>query len=125
MATRALISKHITNPVNFGRVPKFTSSGAARGQLHGDFIAYQLLVHRGRIKQIRWTGTGCDLVLAVASMVAEAMEGKYLVVADAILANVLTGIQGYDAVCVEVVREAFYCCMDPGAHRGTCRKVTV
>lgn len=119
-----LISKHIATPINFGRVRGFTNSGAARGPLHDDFIAFQAKVERGKIAEIKWSGTGCSITMAAASMVAETLQGRHMITVVPAMIEVLAPLRGYNASCLSVVTEAIDCCFDSDPkNRGSVRVV--
>lgn len=123
MDTTTLISNHIANPTNFGRVVGFTSSGAARGPDHEDFIAFQVKMERGKVVDIKWSGTGCSIVMAAASIAAEAIKGRHLVTVVPAMVEALAPLRGYSSVCLSVVTEAIDCCFDPMS-RGKVRYVS-
>jgi NifU-like protein involved in Fe-S cluster formation len=120
-----LISRHISEPINFGRVVRFTHSGAARGPEHEDFIAFQAKVYRGHIEEIRWQGTGCPIVLSAASVVADALEGCQLVSVDTIATEALLPFEEYKrTTCLKVVKAAVEGCFNwDTKERGKCRQV--
>ena len=75
---REHILDHYQHPRNRGTIehPDITYEDA--NPLCGDLIRMDLKVRDGRIDQVRFSGTGCSISQAAASMLCEAIEGKTL-----------------------------------------------
>lgn len=75
---RENILDHYKHPRNRGTLegPDITYEDA--NPLCGDRIRMDLKVKDGRIEQIRFSGQGCSISQAAASMLCEAVEGKTL-----------------------------------------------
>jgi nitrogen fixation NifU-like protein len=75
---RENILEHYKHPRNQGTLehPDITYEDA--NPLCGDRIRMDLNVRDGRIDQIRFSGHGCSISQAAASMLCEAVEGKPL-----------------------------------------------
>jgi nitrogen fixation protein NifU and related proteins len=75
---RENILDHYRHPRNRGTLehPDITYEDA--NPLCGDRIRMDLAVKDGRIDQIRFSGVGCSISQAAASMLSEAVEGKTL-----------------------------------------------
>ena len=75
---REHILDHYQHPRNRGTIenPDITYEDA--NPLCGDLIRMDLNVRDGRIDQVRFSGTGCSISQAAASMLCEAIEGKTL-----------------------------------------------
>ena len=111
-----VLSKHMANPSNFGLLKGFTHCGSARGPNHEDFIAFQAIEGRGRVRAVKWTGTGCGLVMAAASIVAEVLEGKYWITVGLLAREKLALLKKYDSACLQVVQDAVDSCFGPGGN---------
>ena len=75
---RENILEHYQHPRNRGTLehPDITYEDA--NPLCGDRIRMDLQIKDGRIEQIRFSGHGCSISQAAASMLCEAVEGKPL-----------------------------------------------
>jgi nitrogen fixation NifU-like protein len=75
---REHILDHYQHPRNRGTLehPDITFEDA--NPLCGDRIRMDLNVRDGRIEAVRFSGTGCSISQAAASMLSEAIEGKTL-----------------------------------------------
>jgi nitrogen fixation NifU-like protein len=75
---RENILDHYKHPRNQGTLenPDITYEDA--NPLCGDKIRMDLRVKEGRIEQIRFSGHGCSISQAAASMLCEALEGRLL-----------------------------------------------
>jgi NifU-like protein involved in Fe-S cluster formation len=125
MTVAELILQHTETPKYFGRIKGFTTSGAARGPEHEDFIAFQSVISHGRITEIAWQGDGCSVTMAAASILAEALKGKSAGNYADITDRTLDRLHAFNKSCVEVVREAADACFTfDEKERGTCKIVT-
>ena len=75
---RENILDHFKHPRNRGTIenPDITYEDA--NPLCGDRIRMDFKIREGRIDQVRFSGTGCSISQAAASMMAERIEGKTL-----------------------------------------------
>ena len=69
---------HYENPSNYGTLPDPDISHEEDNPLCGDRIRIELLVEEDVIKAVRFSGHGCTISLAAASMLTEEIEGKTL-----------------------------------------------
>ena len=69
---------HYENPSNYGTLPNPDISHEEDNPLCGDRIRMDLLVENDIIKEVRFSGHGCTISLAAASMLTEKIEGKSL-----------------------------------------------
>lgn len=69
---------HYENPSNYGTLPEPDISHEEDNPLCGDRIRIDLGVEDGIIKEVRFSGHGCTISLAAASMLTEEIEGKSL-----------------------------------------------
>jgi nitrogen fixation NifU-like protein len=76
---RELILDYYRNPRNFGKLEKFDIDAHDTNPLCGDEIEMQIRVGEGRkIEEIKFTGKGCAISQASASMLTELARGKQL-----------------------------------------------
>lgn len=82
---RDIILEHFRNPRNVGRLeqPDFTSQGA--NPFCGDELELTVRLEGPRIRQIRIQAKGCSISQASASMMTEAVQGKTLKEAEALI----------------------------------------
>lgn len=69
---------HYENPSNYGTLPNPDISHEEDNPLCGDKIRMDLLVESDIIKEVRFSGHGCTISLAAASMLTEKILGKTL-----------------------------------------------
>lgn len=76
---RELILDYYRSPRNFGKLEKFDIDARDTNPLCGDEIEMQIRVGEGKeIAEIRFTGRGCAISQASASMLTELAKGKPL-----------------------------------------------
>ena len=75
---RQNILDHYQNPRNFGTLPKPDISVEDSNPLCGDKIRMDLLVQDDRVTDVRFSGVGCSISRAAASMLTEEIKGKTL-----------------------------------------------
>ncbi len=75
---RQNILDHYQNPRNFGTLPKPDISVEDSNPLCGDKIRMDLQVADGRVTDVRFSGVGCSISRAAASMLTEEIKGKTL-----------------------------------------------
>jgi nitrogen fixation NifU-like protein len=92
------ILDHYRNPRNFGHLENPTAKAEDLNPLCGDKIAMELSVGAdGKIDDVRFSGKGCAISQASASMLTETLKGKTLeevaqLSHDVVLENVGIGI---------------------------------
>ena len=69
---------HYENPSNYGTLPNPDISHEEDNPLCGDRIRIDLLIEDDKVKEVRFSGHGCTISLAAASMLTEEIEGKSL-----------------------------------------------
>jgi nitrogen fixation protein NifU and related proteins len=94
---RDYILDHYRNPRNFGRLEKPSATAEELNPLCGDVIRMDLLVDDGIVKDVRFSGKGCAISQASASMLTESIKGMRLedvakLTKEAVLDNVGIGI---------------------------------
>jgi nitrogen fixation protein NifU and related proteins len=72
------ILDHSQNPRNFGTLDHPDISAEDSNPLCGDTIRMDLIVRDGVIEDVRFTGVGCSISRAAASMLTEEIKGKTL-----------------------------------------------
>jgi nitrogen fixation NifU-like protein len=71
-----VILDHGKRPRNFGPLPGATHHAEGLNPLCGDHLAVELLVEEGRVKEARFTGQGCAISKASASVMTGLVKGK-------------------------------------------------
>jgi nitrogen fixation NifU-like protein len=89
-----IILDHYRHPRGRGELepPKITQEGF--NPSCGDEIILDLRVQDGRIQEIRFRGRGCSISQASASMLTEAVQGKTVEQARALIQQVLALVKG-------------------------------
>jgi nitrogen fixation NifU-like protein len=94
---RDYILDHYRNPRNFGTLDHSDVEAEDLNPLCGDQIRMQLLLDDGVVKDVRFSGKGCAISQASASMLTEMVKGMKLsdvakLSRDVVLENVGIGI---------------------------------
>jgi len=78
--SREIILDHYQNPRNHGRLEHPTLANRGHNPLCGDEIELSVAIDEqdGRIREIAFTGRGCSISQASASMMTEVIKGKSL-----------------------------------------------
>ncbi len=110
------ILDHYRNPRNFGHIETPTVSAEDLNPLCGDQIRMELAVgDDGRVEDVKFSGKGCAISQASASMLTETIKGMKLedvakLPQDAVLENVGIGISPTRMKCamlgLKVVKSA-------------------
>lgn len=69
------ILAHYRRPHNRGTLPGATAWGRVSNPTCGDAIAVEAIVDGGVIRDVRFTGEGCSLAIASASMMTQIAKG--------------------------------------------------
>ena len=76
---RELILDYYRNPRNFGKLDRFDIDARDTNPLCGDEVGIQIRVGEGpKIEEIKFSGKGCAISQASASMLTELAKGKQL-----------------------------------------------
>jgi len=75
---RDLILDHWKNPHNFGKLKKPTVEIKEANPLCGDDIELQIVVKKEKITDVKFSGEGCALSQAGASILTDILKGKSL-----------------------------------------------
>jgi nitrogen fixation protein NifU and related proteins len=91
------ILDHYRNPRNFGHLERADAAAEDLNPLCGDKIRFELEIEGGRVKDVRFSGKGCAISQASASMLSESIKGEKLedvlrMSREAVLENVGIGI---------------------------------
>lgn len=95
---RDFILDHYRNPRNFGHLERPDAQAEDLNPLCGDKIKFELKVDpEGRVEDVRFSGKGCAISQASASMLTESIKGSKLedvarLSKDVVLENVGIGI---------------------------------
>lgn len=94
---RDYILDHYRNPRNFGHLDRVDVQAEDLNPLCGDEIRMELALDDGTVKDVRFSGKGCAISQAAASMLTERVKGMRLddvakLSKDAVLEDVGIGI---------------------------------
>lgn len=71
-----LVVEHKRAPRNFGSLAAPTHQARGHNPQCGDDLKVELRVDQGRLDDIRFSGQGCAICIASASMMTEALKGR-------------------------------------------------
>ena len=80
-----VILDHNKRPRNFGSLPEATAHAEGYNPLCGDKVSVTVNLKTGRIEDIMFTGAGCAISQASASLMTEAVKGKSIAEAKEIV----------------------------------------
>jgi len=93
---RDYILEHYRRPHNFGVLESPTATFEGSNPLCGDRITMQLAVDDGVVREIGFTGRGCAISQASASLLTDEVKGKPVADAAALGATDLLDLLGID-----------------------------
>jgi len=93
---RDYILEHSRRPHNFGVIEDPSASFEGSNPLCGDRITLQIRVHDGVVDRIGFTGRGCAISQASASLLTDEIKGKPLAEVAGIRADDLLDLLGID-----------------------------
>jgi nitrogen fixation NifU-like protein len=70
------ILEHYRRPRHKGALDRATGSHGEKNPLCGDDVAVAVRVEAGRVDEARYTGTGCSIMQATASMLMDLVQGR-------------------------------------------------
>ncbi|MFZ1626311.1 MAG: SUF system NifU family Fe-S cluster assembly protein [Candidatus Moraniibacteriota bacterium] len=70
------ILDHYRNPRHYGSLEAPTHRAAAKNPTCGDALCMDLRIRHGTISDVRFTGSGCAISQASASLLSEYVHGK-------------------------------------------------
>lgn len=73
---REVILDHNQNPRHYGRLQHPTATVGLHNPTCGDHLIMDLTVEEGRVQDIAFSGQGCSISMASASILAESVRGK-------------------------------------------------
>ncbi len=82
---REVILDHFKSPTHHGELPGAQVHVTGSNPLCGDEMTFHLKLDDGRLSAIRFTGKGCAISQAAASMLATQLEGKSVAQAGALI----------------------------------------
>ena len=71
-----VILDHNKNPRNNGTLEQYTHHAEGHNPLCGDNISIQVIVENGLVQETKFTGSGCAISTASASILTETIKGK-------------------------------------------------
>ncbi|NJK79465.1 MAG: SUF system NifU family Fe-S cluster assembly protein [Chloroflexaceae bacterium] len=77
------ILEHSKYPSNFGTLEHATCSHEEHNPLCGDRVRIDLMIEGDTVQDIRFSGKGCAISMASASMLTEAIKGQSVAAAHA------------------------------------------
>lgn len=73
-----IILEEYENPKNLGTIKKPTITASAGNPICGDRIVVTMKIKNKRIEEIKFSGDGCAISIAAASIITEKIKGKTL-----------------------------------------------
>lgn len=73
---RDVIVDHNRNPRNFGKLDPADAHADGHNPLCGDRLSLYVNLDGGRIREVKFDGSGCAISVASASLLTEAVKGK-------------------------------------------------
>ncbi|MBI2625358.1 MAG: iron-sulfur cluster assembly scaffold protein [Candidatus Nealsonbacteria bacterium] len=73
---KEIILEYYKNPKNYGRIKKPTSSAFLANPLCGDKIRIDVILKKGKVREIKFSGDGCAISQASASLLTEYSKQK-------------------------------------------------
>lgn len=71
-----VILDHWRHPRNKGRLPEATGAAIEANPLCGDVVRLEVKVQAGKVADVRFSGEGCAITQAAASLLTEIVRGK-------------------------------------------------
>lgn len=99
---RQVILDHSSQPRNFGELENANGSLELHNPTCGDVIKLQLYIKEGIIEQAKFSGHGCSISTASASMMTEVVIGKNMQEAKKQIEEFLLLVQGKATEDVEL-----------------------
>ncbi|MBF6604497.1 MAG: iron-sulfur cluster assembly scaffold protein [Chloroflexi bacterium] len=93
---RDYILEHSRRPHNFGIIEAPSASYEGSNPLCGDRITLQLAVRAGLVERVGFTGRGCAISQASASLLTDEIKGRPLAEVEAFRADDLLDLLGID-----------------------------
>ena len=93
---RDYILEHYRRPHNFGVLDAPTASYEGSNPLCGDRITMMLGIHDGVVSEVAFTGRGCAISQASASLLTDEIKGKTVAAVEAMTPDDLLDLLGID-----------------------------
>lgn len=103
---RQVILDHSSHPHHHGTLEQATDQIELNNPTCGDVIQLQLILEKDRINDIRFSGSGCAISTASASMMTEAVMGRTTQEALALVDQFSLLVQGKEDDNVEALGDA-------------------
>ena len=91
---REVILDHFREPHNQGELPDAQVTAQGTNPLCGDEMAFWVKLSGERIEQVKFSGKGCAISQATASMLTEQLKGKSVKDAQALIQTMRAMMQG-------------------------------
>lgn len=78
-----VILEHNKKPRNFGKLESCTHHAEGHNPLCGDQLELSLVIENGLVQDIKFTGSGCAIDVASASLMTGAVKGRPVAEAEA------------------------------------------
>ncbi len=91
-----MILDHGKRPRNFGSLPAANRHADGHNPLCGDKVTVAVLLQDGKVADVRFTGAGCAISMASASLMTEAIKGKSEAELREMFQKFHTGLTGAD-----------------------------
>lgn len=88
------ILDHYRNPRNFGSLEEPTHRAEAKNPTCGDALHMDITIENGTIADVRFSGSGCAISQASASLLTEYVKGKQAEMALALEPKTVLGLLG-------------------------------
>jgi nitrogen fixation NifU-like protein len=94
---QSVILDHNRKPRNFGELPQANRHADGKNPLCGDEVHVAVVVEDDRITEVKFTGHGCAISKASASLMTTAVKGKTRAEAEALFQRFHALVLGQDA----------------------------
>ncbi len=89
-----VILEHNKKPRNFGKLDPCTHHAEGHNPLCGDQLEVTLVIENGLVQDIKFTGSGCAIDVASASLMTGLVKGKSVAEAEAMVAQFRGMVRG-------------------------------
>lgn len=93
---REVILEHFQNSKHAGSLPKPSLTAQGQNPLCGDEMTFDIALAGERLDKVRFTGKGCAISQAAASMLSTQLEGKTRAEARTLIDTLKAMMQGQD-----------------------------
>ncbi|RJR28394.1 SUF system NifU family Fe-S cluster assembly protein [Candidatus Microgenomates bacterium] len=91
---REVILEHYKHPHNFGTLQKPSSSAQESVISCGDEISMELEIKNGKLVDVAFSGQGCAISMAAASLLTDSIKGKEVVKLQALIGDDILSLLG-------------------------------